>query len=210
MVAIAPPPPGRPPDPLFHTLQTGHHVIRIFDPTRHNTTATLFRYFGPLLRFDHQRADPQGRPTVDPDRGIYYAALTLSGCLVEIFGDTGIIVCGERHVARVRLTRDLQLLDLRQTGAMRAGCVAAISKTADHRQSQEWSRYFYEHPALYATVDGIFFFNAHNDEDAIALYERAGDALDCPPQQTIRLDDRAIRPAVLTAARDNNLLFSPP
>jgi hypothetical protein len=163
-----------------------------------------------LLRFDHQRADPRGQPAVDPDRGIYYAAFTLSGCLVEIFGDTGIIVCGERHVARPRLSRDLRVLDLRREGAMRAGSVAAITKTADHRQCQEWSRYFYERTGAYTAIDGILFFNAHNDEESIALYERASLALYGPPQHIIRLDDQALRPAILTAARDNRLLFSPP
>jgi len=46
-------------------------------------------------------------------RGIYYAAFTLSGCVVEVFGDaTRRIERTGRSVARPRLLRDLRLLGL--------------------------------------------------------------------------------------------------
>ncbi len=48
-------------------------------------------------------------------------------------------------------------------GAMRAGSVAALAKTAERACSQAWGRYVYEHPELYGMVDGLRFFNAHND-----------------------------------------------
>jgi hypothetical protein len=55
-------------------------------------------------------------------------------------------------------------------------------------------------------VDGVVYLNAHNDEEAIALYERASDALECPPERVMRLDDETLRAAVLEAADDNNLV----
>lgn len=88
MVRIAAPPPERPPSPIFHILPFGIAIVRIFDPTRHGTTALTFRHFGPIARFDHQRFS---RPQDDPERGVYYCAPTFSSCLVEVFSDTGII-----------------------------------------------------------------------------------------------------------------------
>lgn len=165
-----------------------------------------FRNWGPLHRFDHHRGDV---PHIDPERGIYYAAFTLSGCLVECFGDTGVIEIREERVCRLDIVRSLTLLDLRGSGAMKAGSVAALAKTAERRLSQEWSRYFYEQEVLYSTVDGLIYFNAHNDEEAIVLYERAMDGLVCPSERIIKLTHPQLRPAIQTAAIDNNLIFKP-
>lgn len=206
MVVLDPPPPRRRPNPLFRALPAGTRLVRLFDPSQHGATATGFRSYGPLLRFDHHRGRDDERPAEDAERGIYYAALTLSGCLVEIFGDTGVVDIGGHHVASPILRRDLHLLDLRGNGAMRAGTKAAIGKVSDRRLSQAWSRHFYGTPEIYGEVDGLVYLNAHNDEEAIALYERAGDALDCPPSRVMRLGDAALRPAILEAADDNDLV----
>lgn len=203
MVRIALPPPTRPPKPIFHRLPVGTSLFRLFDPTRHSTTAASFRYFGPRLRFDHHRA-LSGAPDVDTERGVYYGGFTLSCCIVEVFGNTGLIDCGEWHVAMPRLTREVRLLDLRGSGAMQAGSVAAMGKVADHSLSQAWSRHFYDTPA-YQQPEGMLWYNAHNDEEAVALYERAQDALECPPDRVIRLDDTFLRPTLEQIAEANNL-----
>jgi hypothetical protein len=70
-------------------------------------------------------------------------------------------------------------------------------------------RYFYEQTSLYGEIDGISFRNAHNDEAAIALYERAQSALVCPDTQILRLDDPSIRSAIQKAALENHLDFPP-
>lgn len=209
MVVIGKPPPPKPPTPLYYTLSSGSFLLRIFDPTSHNTQALTFRHFGPINRFDHQRISSQGDRTQDPERGIYYAGFTLSCCLVECFGDSGVIELKDQKICRVELTRDLTLLDLKDNGAMRAGSVAALAKVADRHLSQEWSRYFYEQTSLYGQIDGISFRNAHNDEEAIALYERAQSALMCPDDQILRLDHPSLRPAIQQAALDNHLDFPP-
>ena len=112
MVVIAPPPPSRPPNPLHYTLPSGSYLIRIFNPTRHNTQALTFRHYGPINRFDHQQITFTGEPADDLDRGIWYAGFTLSCCLVEYFGDSGVIEIKDEQVAHIQLKRDLQLLDL--------------------------------------------------------------------------------------------------
>jgi hypothetical protein len=205
LVAVDPPRPRRRPNPLFHVLPAGSRLVRLFDSSRHVATATGFRSYGPLLRFDHHRGQEDGKAGDDVERGIYYAAMTLSGCLVEVFGDTGVVDLGSHHVASPILRRDLRLLDLRHNGAMRAGTKAAIAKVPDGSLSQAWSRHFYETIGVYGVVDGLIYLNAHNDEEAVALYERAADALECPPDRVMRLEDEALRAAVLEAADDNDL-----
>jgi len=225
VVLIASPPPAKAPSPLYRTLASGSFLLRIFDPTQYGTQALTFRYYGPINRFDHQRLalggapaersetrqrlPPSGNCTDDPERGISSAGLTLSCCLVECFGDTGVIEIKGQQIGRIQLTRDLTLLDLRANGAMRAGSVAALAKVADRNLSQAWSRYFYEQTDWYRQIDGISFLNAHNDEEAIALYERAQAALICPDDRILPLAHPSLRPAIQQAALDNHLDFLP-
>lgn len=208
MVAVEAPPSQTTPAPLFHTIPAGSHLYRIYNPAYPG-----FRFYGPLdMRFDHHTGAGAARtPALDVERGIYYAAFTLSSCLVEVFGDaTRYIVRQGRLIARPRLLRDLRLLDLCGSGAMRAGTVAAIAKVPDRVVTQTWSRFFYERTDLYTVVDGIVFYNAHNDEAAVALYERAAEALFCPddPAYVRPLDDPALLPAILAIAEDNNLIVA--
>jgi hypothetical protein len=207
VVLIASPPLARSPAPLYRILAAGSYLVRIFDPTRYGTQALTFRDYGPINRFDHHRISSVGNRASDPERGIYYAGLTLSCCLVEYFGDSGVIELKDQQVCRVQLGRDLTLLDLRANGAMRAGSVAALAKVADRNLSQAWSRYFYEQTSLYGSIDGISYLNAHNDEEAIALYERSQSALVCPSKQILRLDHLSLRPALQQAALNNHLDF---
>lgn len=206
MVQISPPPPQRDPKPVFYQLEKGTYLIRIFDPNSYGTQALTFRHYGPLHRFDHQHGP---EPAIDQERGIYYAAFTLSGCLVECFGDTGIIEILRQQVASIRVIRPLKLLDLRGAGAMRSGSVAALAKVADRQLSQAWSRFFYERIDLYGEVDGLIFYNAHNDEVAIAFYERAKSGLSCPETEVMALNNPQLRPAVQQAAKENHLIVMP-
>lgn len=204
MVQISPPPPQRLPSPIFYDLKKGEYLIRIFDPNSYGTQALTFRHYGPLHRFDHHRGS---KPAADQERGVYYAAFTLSSCLVECFGDTGIIEIKGQQVASVEVIRPLKLLDLRGSGAMKAGSVSALAKVSERLLSQEWSRFFYERVDLYGKLDGLIFYNAHNDEEAIALYERASSGLSCPDDEVMVLGDPQLRPAIQQAARENHLIF---
>jgi hypothetical protein len=146
--------------------------FELYDPMKREGAPTRFRFFGPIKRFDHQIETEEG-PSMSQDRGIIYAGDSLSGCLVEIFGDARVIEVGSWEVAVLEPTRDLKLIDLRGEGAMKAGTVAAVCKDSDHKYSQAWSRYFYENIFIYEKIDGLIFQNAHNEETAFALYERA-------------------------------------
>lgn len=64
MVGIDPPPPARATDPVLHLLPQAASLQRIYRPDQYGTTACGFRTGGPF---------------------------SLSGCVVEVFGDTGVV-----------------------------------------------------------------------------------------------------------------------
>jgi hypothetical protein len=193
---------------VFFNIPVGAVLVRLFDPNSYGSTALGFRTFGPIGRFDHQRAAYPTRAD-DPDRGILYGAFTLSSCLVEIFGDQKVIEAGTWKVAILTTTKHLNLLDLRGPGAMRAGTVSAIAKESNRRFSQQWSRYFYEHTYVYTKVAGIAFYNAHNDEDALAFYERAASCFECDIDDVRSLRDDSLRPALQDIAATNGMVVTP-
>jgi hypothetical protein len=144
----------------------------------------------------------------DPERGIYYAAPAplLSSCLVEVFGDTGCIEIEDHQIAIITCTSRIKLLDVRGSGAMRAGANdATLAKTDKRGMSQAWSRYFYEQKQIYPDIQGIIYHNAHNGEEAIAIYERAKHLLTCPPENVLSLKHELFRGLILKAADENNL-----
>ena len=203
MVLVRLPPPIGGIIPQYTTLSKREELIRIFDPTRYNTTATSFRNYGPISRFDHHR---EYSNNIDPDRSVIYAGRTLSCCLVEIFGDGGTITIAHQKVAFLTLTSEMKLLDLRGKGAMGAGTVAAISSITQRDISQAWGRYFYENPNLYEKVDGLIFSGAHNGEDAIALYERAKLKLESAKLGILNLDHPDLLQQILEIAKVHGLL----
>ncbi len=90
---------------------------------------------------------------------------------------------------------------------MRAGSVAALSMIVERKLSQEWSRYFYEQTDIYSSIDGLLYSNAHNGEDAIALYERAENKLECPEENIIDLKDPNLKDSLEDIAIKNNMTF---
>jgi len=204
-VALPPPDPRRRLRPIHHVLPVGTDLFRIYDPDAPHgpRDSKAFRWYGPFARFDHHRGTG-GRER----RGVWYAGLTLSCAVVEAF-DIGIVAAATKRLARLRTTRELLLLDLRGRAAMRAGTVAAIS-AGDHSLSQPWSRYFWEHPEIYGEVDGLFYLSAHNGQPAVALYERARNALELPRGQDAPLGDSVVLAAVRRVALDHGLVVLPP
>ena len=208
MVAIKSPPPIVTPKPVFLKIATGTTVVRLYNPSLYNAQALAFRTCGPISRFDHHRA-PYPSCAEDPERGIIYGAFALSSCIVEVFGDRKVIEVGTWQVAALNTTRLLTLLDLRGHGAMRAGTVSAVCKESNRQFSQEWSRYFYENSFIYTNIDGLAFYNAHNDEETFAFYERANGAFRCGSKDLQPLRHNSLRTAIQEIAITNNLLVEP-
>ena len=206
MVVVHLPPPLRSVAPKFVTLNRNDVLLRVFDPTKYNATATDFRNYGPVSRFDHHRQYPN---KIDPERSVIYASPTLSCCLVEIFGDGGIIRIEQQQLAFITLKNALKLLDLRASAAMAAGTLAAISSITERNVSQAWGRYFYENSQLYGEVDGLIFAGAHNGEDAVCLYERAESKLASAHTEILNLNHPDLRDTILSIARNHSLIVSP-
>jgi hypothetical protein len=203
MVEIRYPPPTRNITPQLFELKSGTIIQRIFDPTSYGSTATEFRYYGPLSRFDHQQG---GQPKIDRGRVIIYAGLNLSCCLIEVFGDDEAIKIQQQQIAYITLKQSLKLLDLRESGAWDAGSVAAMAVDGRRILTQAWSRYFYENPDLYEYIDGLIFNNAHNGKPALAFYERATSKLLSADVSVLDLNEPTIRETILAIAGKLNLL----
>ena len=187
---------GLPPPPIIVdladlpivTLAPGTTLMRIYDPrSTYRPRPRGFRANGPRLRSDHHRGAAAGSvilPADDPDRAVYYAAFTLSGAVVEVFGDARVIERGSFRVVSSTLREAMDVLDLRADAAMRAGVLAAIGSVEQRDVTQAWARYFYE---TYPAVGGLLYANAHNGEDALALFERVRPVIDRARQVVIRL-----------------------
>ena len=203
MVEIRYPPPTRNISPQWFELKSGTTIQRIFDPTSYGATATGFRHYGPLSRFDHQQGT---KPRLDKERGIIYAGLNLSCCLIEVFGDDETIRIRHQQIAFITLRQNLKLLDLRESGSWDAGSVAAMASDGRRKLTQSWSRYFYENTDLYGKLDGLIFNNAHDSSEAIVLYERASSQLLSADILVLNLNDPVIREPILAIANRLNLL----
>ena len=211
MVEIRYPPPTRNISPQCFELESGTTIQRIFDPTSYGATAiceavsfrTGFRYYVPLSRFDHQQSQ---KPELNSERGMIYAGLSLSCCLVEVFGDDETIKIQQQQIAFITLKQSLKLLDLRESRAWDAGSVAAMAVDGRRKLTQAWSRYFYENPDLYGNIEGLIFNNAHDGQMAIALYERASSKLLSADVSVLDLNEPTIRETVLAIGTRLNLL----
>lgn len=153
-------------------------LLRIYSPDPYGTGPTTFRAFGPTnARFDHHRS-PRNAPAVDAECRILYAAPELTCALGERFGDERTITVSGNHLARLRLARDVELLDLRGLAARAAGTIPAIGSVGERDVTQAWSSWWHEHPDL-QHVDGLTYVSAQTGLDCLALWQRAEDAIDC-------------------------------
>jgi RES domain len=185
---------------LYHTIKANERLLRIYrEVDRIEYGLERFRAVRmENCRFDHH--DPSN-PT-DKARRVIYTAETLSCALVECFGDTRTINTEGRGVAVMTVNRDLKLLDLRGVGAMRVGCVFAISGIVDRKQTQKWSRHFYERLDLFGKIDGLIHTGAYNGENVIVLNERCEDTLSITPTKLAEW-----RTEIIQTAKDNNMKF---
>jgi len=203
MARLDPPPPSRSIDPSFVIVEPDAALMRVFNPHRPwHPGPVSFNYYGPYNRFDHHRS---GSP--DAARGVLYAARTLSCCLVEVFGDVGVVDDPGCCLARITLKRGLRLVDLCGAGAMRAGTVTAIGAVPDRALTQAWARYFYEMP-VYQRCDGLRYHGAHNNEECFVFFERAEEAIASDLEDTIPLNAPRIYPLILQHALQHKLLVT--
>jgi hypothetical protein len=205
-------------NPIFYTLKKGTKLFRIYRCTSEYCPSPLdFRYYGPLNRFDHHRGEPpyltykvqESKPSKDSQRGISYFGKEFSCCLVEVFGNTAdaAYITEEYSLVILKAKKDLNLLDIRNNGAMRAGAnEASLSKVGKYEVSQAWSRYFYNQTKIYTEIQGIIYCNAHNNEESIALYDRAENLLHLPEAIHL-LTYEELKVHIIKVGKKNNINF---
>lgn len=109
--------------------------------------------------------------------GVMYVGADLHCGLIETFGRShsktitvsSLAVTG---LAQIRTSRDLQLIDLAESGGLaRIGADARLCSDCDYSLTQKWSKAIYDHPA---SVDGIFFRSRLDPARfACAVFDRA-------------------------------------
>jgi len=200
----APPAPGelaaRLP-PQVERLRRGAIVWRIYSRAGpHPASWDTLRHWGPAanMRFDHHR-----EPSGEQERGILYAARRVPTCFAEVFQDARTIERSRNRpwLVGFALARPVALLDLTGTWPTRAGASMALSSGRRDR-ARSWSRRIYED---YAEIEGLYYPSSMDgNHPAVALYERARDAVPARPVFHRALADPALDDAAVQAA----LLFN--
>lgn len=177
MVKLPRPPAALPPLRASdtRTLEEGLLIWRVNSAAgSHPAAWNEFRYHGPVPtgRFDHHKPPRHD----DPDRGIVYGALDITGALSEAFQDTRTID-RSRHepwLVGFELELDLVTLDLTRLWPTRAGASQTIA-TGRRDTAQAWSRSIYDaHPGVRAL---LYRSSMAGGSSNLALYERAADNL---------------------------------
>ncbi len=197
MSKLPEPPPLDRLKPDERTIAAAVVVWRIyFRGGAHPTTWNTFRAFGPTeARFDHH-----DEPAHEQRRAIYYAAVDAVTCVAEFFQQRREIDrrTNAPWLVGWKLTRELVLLDLGGTWPTRAGASMAIN-TAPHARCRRWSRAIW---AAYPKLDGLCYCSSmHANQPALALYERARDALPARPVFHRALADPVLYAPLAHAAR---------
>jgi len=159
-----------------------------------------FRHWGPA---PNMRFDQDSTPARQQIRRIAYGALRVYTCFAEVFQDSRTIERSRNRpwLVGFELARAVSLLDLTGTWPTRAGASMAINAGRRDR-ARAWSLRVYED---YPKVEGLYYPSSmDSNQPALALYERAQDALPVRPVFHRALTDPAVNGAIVKAA----LLFN--
>ncbi len=192
--------------PQVQTLDPGALLWRIYySGGPHPTVWNGFRAWGPTdSRFDHH-----DEPARLQDRSILYAAAGPKAALTtiaEVFQSTRVVerMRGAPALTAFATTRPVQLLDLTGIWPTRAGASTAIC-SGPRPRARRWSRALHE---AWPEIDGLLYSASMNaGEPAVALYERAEDALPEHPSFNRQLGDPLMLTMLKNACRELNYLL---
>ena len=177
-------------DPPWVNLRAGEDKLaRIYHASGpHPVAWNQFRTWGPArnARFDHHQPDASGNPCAQ-SRGILYCARQGMTCLAEVFQGTRVVnrTDDDPYLCVFACTRNLKLLDLTGEFATRMGASLAIHSGPRNR-ARQWACAL--HDAF--DHDGLLYLSSmHPGATAIALNERAADALPAAPLANRPLGD---------------------
>jgi hypothetical protein len=184
--------------PAWRKLPAGAGLWRVyFRGGAHPATWNTFRAFGPVdARFDHHLP-----PARVQDRRILYGAASPLTCLAEVYQRRRRVHArlNEPWLVGFATTRPLRLLDLTGSWPTRLGASMAIS-TGPHARARRWSQAFYR---AFPDADGLWYASSmHASRPAVALYERAEDALPATPLLHRALGDPPLRVVLENAAAE--------
>jgi hypothetical protein len=155
-----------------------------------------FRIFGPLLS---ARYDPHPEPPGDhAGSGITYAATDLTTSVAEVFQTSRTVVVTDDLALTAWIpTRDLRLLDLTGTWALRNGAAQAL--TAARRPTcRAWSAAIH---STWPDLEGLWAPSTLTGSPIVALYESAADSFPDAPAVSRPLDTPMVWTLVRDAAR---------
>ncbi len=182
--------------PSFATFEEGTTLARLyFASSKHPVAWNQFRSWGPVrgARFDHHHMSDQGRP-IEQYRSILYCAQNAITCIAEVFQDARVIdrTRDDPYLSAFSLLRPIRLLDLTGEFATRMGASLAIH--SGHRfRTRRWAAAL--HDAF--DHDGLLYFSSmHPGETAIALNERAQNALPPSPDFNRPLADPSLTDSI--------------
>lgn len=180
------------------TLPAGTELWRLyFRGGPHPTVWNMFRAFGPTsARFDHHLPPPRLQR-----RQILYAARFGPTTVAEVFQASRLIdrQAKDPWLVCFRLVRAVRLLDLSSQWPTRAGASLAIN-SGPRPRAQRWSRAIY---AAYPDLEGIWYPSSMDaGRLAVALYERAGNALPVFPAFHRSLADPSLLAVLRNIAAD--------
>lgn len=186
--------------PDEHVLAAGASIWRVyFRAGAHPCRWAQLRGFGPAAgrRFDHHDPPPRVQ-----EKGILYGAVgphAIRTCIAEVFQDTRAVdrEHNEPWLVGFAVRRDLRLLDLTGSWPTRAGASQAIA-SGPRPRARAWSRAIH---VAYGGLDGLLYRSSMNAEPALALYERARDALPAAPEFNRALADRSVLPILRRVCR---------
>jgi hypothetical protein len=197
--------------PVWRELPAGTLLARVYNQGGpHPTSWNTFRFYGPLDgRFDHHVPPPSAQA-----RGILYAATLAVTCLAERFQAARTIdpFTAEPWLVVFRLRRSARLLGLTRNWLTQAGASMAInsgqrprarrSRARTGGAREPWSRTIYE---AYPEAEGLWYASSmYANAPAVALYERAKQALPLVPEANRALADAVLQISLENAALDLN------
>lgn len=179
-------------------LAAGTRLWRIyFAGGMHPGAWNRFRDFGPTTaRFDHHLPPPRAQA-----RAILYAAERGTTCFAEVFQATRLVDrrYDAPHLVALVLARPVRLLDLTGRWPTRAGASMALASGVRAR-ARRWAQAVY---SAYPELEGLRYASSMDgNRPAVALFERARDALAPRPDFHRALADPLLLPAVLRAAAE--------
>lgn len=186
-------------------LAAGSTLWRIH-PSRgtHVRPWNQLRFYGPTAnRFDPHPPPPR----LHTDYAVSYAAPDPYTPFAEVYQRGRVINlrAGAPYLTGWQITRPLRLLDLTGHWPTANGASHAINNHR-HDHCRAWAHAIHDHPAK---VDGLLHTSAMLGRPAITLFTPATDSFPPTPQFSRALDDAALYPLIVAAARRFNYRITP-